>query len=190
MRAPRSYTSSASTNASTRSSSSSPAARRGAAATAADRQLARCAATRRQLARRVAVSVARAAQRARRRKAAGGGGCVGVAGRAAADGQPSDVATLVVDQRRGDAESLGNARHACEDGPRRRGGGGPTEDVLRRECEQLNQHLSQMQKLVCVDDDPEAAWQAFRDVSIKYDRISARLEQLAETAAPPAPTMC
>ena len=60
---------------------------------------------------------------------------------------------------------------------------GPSEkDVLRRECEQLNQHLSQMQKLVANDDDPEAAWQAFRDVSIKYDRISARLEQLVVDA--------
>ena len=46
--------------------------------------------------------------------------------------------------------------------------------------------LSQMQKLVGVDDDPEAAWQAFRDVSIKYDRISARLELLAEAAGAPA----
>ena len=43
-----------------------------------------------------------------------------------------------------------------------------------------------MQKLVGVDDDPEAAWQAFRDVSIKYDRISARLELLAEAADAPA----
>ena len=83
--------------------------------------------------------------------------------------------------------SHGGSQSASPEGRRSGRGGGPTEkDVLRRECEQLNQHLSQMQKLVGVDDDPEAAWQAFRDVSIKYDRISARLDLLAEAAGAPA----